>query len=513
MTALSPIAFTHDIRDFGAIGDGVTLNTSAVQQAIDLCTSTGGGTVVVAGGRYVIGTIYLKDHVTLRIENGAVLAGSTNIDHYTTDTHRNMCKDEPHMDRCLIFAKNAQSIRLEGGGTIDGQGGRENFPNPGDPMHNRPMMIRFVECSQVTITGLTLRDPAGWTCATLYCRDLVFDGLRIRSWVNDNGDGFDLDSCQQMNVSNCTFETSDDSICLQTSRPDLACRDLTVTNCVFYSRWAGIRIGLMSRGNFENIVVSNCVFKDIEDSGLKIQMCEGARMSNMTFSNLVMQNVPRPVFMTFCQQRVCDDSPKEMLPMKAMERIQFDNIVIDSSACDKHSGIFLTGLPGHPIEGISFTNIRLLTGGGGTAEEGAARSIPEYTLETLGNWWPEYYGLNGALPSHGIFARHVRDLTISGVTIQTAQPDARPAIVCDDVSSLRIANTTTHGSTAAESNIRLQNVQEAYLHGNVAQGESPAFLAVEGEHTKDVLILDRALLKGRPVTIHDSVASDAVQAS
>jgi polygalacturonase len=122
-----------DIRDFGASGDATTLNTAAIQRAIDACTANGGGQVLVAGGRYVTGTLYLKDHVTLHIASGAVLLGSTNIADYATDTHKNIYAGEPHMDRCLLFARRAVNIGLAGSGTIDGQGDRKYFPNLGDP--------------------------------------------------------------------------------------------------------------------------------------------------------------------------------------------------------------------------------------------------------------------------------------------------------------------------------------------------------------------------------------------
>lgn len=144
--------------------------------------------------------------------------------------------------------------------------------------------------------------------------------LTIHSRANHNGDGLDFDGCQNVRVSNCAFDTSDDSICLQASRQDRPCRDVVITNCSFCSKWAGIRIGLLSRGNIENVTVSNCIFKDIQDSGLKIQVCEGGIMQNMTFSNLVMTNVPRPIFMTFCQQRACCDAPEEMAPMQLRRR-------------------------------------------------------------------------------------------------------------------------------------------------------------------------------------------------
>lgn len=289
-----PKTNVYDIRSFGAVSDTITVNTVAIQTAIDKCNAAGGGVVLVSGGSYVTGTIYLKSNVCLRIEAGATILGSKNIEDYTTDTDRTMYIGEPHMDRCLIFARDAQNISIEGYGTIDGQG--KSFPNKTDLQKNRPKLMRLLNCSRIRIHDIAMRAPASWTTEWRYCYDIVVDGVTFFARANINGDGLDFDGCHNVRVSNCTFDTSDDSICLQTSLAEKPCYDVVITNCHFTSRWAGIRIGLLSRGNIENVAVTNCSFRDHKDSGLKIQMNEGAELKNMVFSNLVMKNVPRPVF-------------------------------------------------------------------------------------------------------------------------------------------------------------------------------------------------------------------------
>jgi polygalacturonase len=378
------------------------------------------------------GTIYLKSNIVLEIASGAVLLGSTRIADYTRDTHKQMYRGETHMDRCLIFARDARNIGLTGQGTIDGQGARSNFPNTNDPSNNRPMMIRFLNCTNIRMRDLTLVNPASWTSAWLYCNDIVVDGLSIRSRVNTNGDGLDFDGCKNVRVSNCAFDTSDDSICLQTSRPDRSCRDIVITNCTFCSKWAGIRIGLLSRGDFSNVTVSNCIFRDIDDSGLKIQMCEGGEMKRMIFANLVMVNVPRPIFMTFCQQRACVDAPYNMAPMKALRDMVFTNILVDAVERDKDTAFILTGLPGHPIENVTFSNISMRTQGGGTKED-TENTLAELDLAALGSNWPEYQYLGGTVPAYGLYARHIRGLKMNHVDFTTVIPDARPDIVLLDV--------------------------------------------------------------------------------
>ncbi|WP_111708289.1 glycoside hydrolase family 28 protein [Lutibacter citreus] len=426
---LQVFATDFNVIDYGAKADGVTKDTKAVQAAIDACTENGGGKVIIPAGKTVmIGTIYMKDYVTLHIENGAVLLGSPDYEDYTTDTHKNTYKNEPHMDRCLIFASNAKSFAFEGYGTIDGNGYMKNFTRK---KGGRPMMMRFLNCSKIHMNDITLINPAAWTSAWLYCDEIVVDGIKIHSRVNGNGDGLDFDGCTNVRVSNSSFDTSDDSICLQTSRADKPCKDIVVTNCVFTSKWAAMRIGLASRGDFESVTVSNCTFHDIQDSGLKIQMNEGAEMKNMSFTNLVMRNVPRPVFMTFCQQRAGVDSPVEMLPMKAMRSFIFSDFIVDNKELDKNSAFFLTGMPDNYISDIQLNNIQFTVSGGGTKED-ASKEIKEYTLDVLGEWWPEFY-LVKTLPASGIYARHIKGLSINNVHINTIKDDSRPPLVFDDV--------------------------------------------------------------------------------
>ncbi|QCX40323.1 glycoside hydrolase family 28 protein [Aureibaculum algae] len=434
-----------NVLDYGAKADGKTKDTKEVQAAIDACSKNGGGSVIIPSGKtVVIGTIYLKDFVTLHIANGATLLASPDIADYSTVTHKNTYKNEPHLDRCLIFAKNAKSFAIEGYGTIDGNGYAKNF----NKITGRPMLMRFLNCEKVHMRDVTIINPASWTSAWLYCNEIVVDGIKIKSRVNHNGDGLDFDGCTNVRVANSSFDTSDDSICLQTSRVDKPCKDITITNCVFTSKWAGMRIGLASRGDFDSVTVSNCTFHDIQDSGLKIQMNEGGEMKNITFSNLVMRNVPRPIFMTFCQQRAGVDAPLEMAPMKAMHNFIFNGMIIDNSMLDKNSAIFITGMPNRYINDIQLNNIQMTVAGGGTKED-ANNSIKEYTLDILGDWWPEF-SLIGTLPSSGIYARHVKGLTLQNIQLKVASFDHRAPIVFDDVIQDTIGFVTVNNVSFTE---------------------------------------------------------------
>jgi hypothetical protein len=423
-----------DIREYGAVGDSVRVNTAEIQAAIDACSQGGGGTVRVDAGVYRTGTVTLKDNTHLEVCPGAVLQGSPDISDYPPGHGKHMYRERV-MGRCLLFADGARNIGISGSGTIDGNGAV--FPNEGDSNRNRPMLIRFMNATGIRVRDVTLSAPASWTSAWLYCRDIVVDGITIHSRVRGNGDGLDFDGCTNVRVSNSAFDTSDDSICLQTSRPDRPCRDITVTNCTFCSKWAGMRIGLLSRGDFENVCVSNCTFRDIDDAGLKIQVCEGGTMRNMSFSNLTMQNVPRPIFMTLGQQRCCVDAPDELPPIGRIQRLRFSDFVVDNSELGLDSHIVLTGVPDGIIEDITLSGIDLISAGGASEEVAAVEGVPELTPDNLDGWWPEYRCFNRILPASGLYARHVHRLGCHNLKLRTIKPDARPVIVMEDVTLVR----------------------------------------------------------------------------
>lgn len=431
----------YNVIDFGAVGDGHTKDTQAVQLAINTCSENGGGTVYIPPGRkVVIGTIYMKDYVTLHVANGATLLGSPDIEDYATDTHHNLYKKEPHMDRCLIFAKEVKSIAFEGYGTIDGNGFKKHFTRK----TGRPMMMRFLKCTDMRMRDITLKNPAAWTSAWLYCSEISVDNIRIHSRSHYNGDGLDFDGCSNVRVCNSSFDNSDDSICLQASMPEYPCRDVVISNCIFETKWGGMRIGLLSRGDFESVCVTNCVFKDIEDSGLKIQMNEGGVMKNMVFSNLTMRNVPRPIFMTFTQQKAYRDAPEEMYPMKAMHNMVFSNIIVDNAKLDKNSVFFLTGMPGKPIKNITLRDIQLTVSGQGTHADAERTNLPEYTLDVMKGWWPEFSKV-GTLPASGFYFRHMEGVWLDNVQMTTIEEDARPPVIFDDVVGFDIGRFIVNG--------------------------------------------------------------------
>lgn len=283
----------YDVKDFGAAGDGSTKDTAAIQSALDACGRAGGGCVRLAQGIFVTGTLYLRNSVTLEIDSSAVLAASPDIEDYGTDTHHNRYRNEPELDRCLIFAEDAQNVTVCGHGTICGNA--KHFPNDGSIY--RPMMFRFLRCEHIHLENLKLYDAAAWTTAFLDSRYIWARGLDIRNEKRFNGDGLDFDGCSRVYVSDCNIRGTDDNLCLQSGSKAYPVEDIHITNCSFSSVCAGIRIGLKSIGDIRNVVISNCTMREIWREGIKIECSEGGRIEDILIQNVSMRNVRRPFFL------------------------------------------------------------------------------------------------------------------------------------------------------------------------------------------------------------------------
>ncbi len=461
------LAGVHKVKDYGAINDGKTVNTIAIQEAIDECTKSGGTVLFDGGGTFVTGTIYLKDNVHIKIESGTTLKGSGNIDDYTTDTHKQMYKREKALDRCLIFARNAENISFSGGGKINGN--VSSFPNRNDGQHNRPMLFRFLECKRLKMKDLYISHMSSWATAWLYCSDIVVDGITVDCSFSNTSDCLDFDGCTNVRVSNCNLIAADDCLSLQCSRKDKPCRDITITNCTFTSKWDALRIGLLSRGNIENVTVSNCVFKEIGHVGIQFELCEGGDMGNMTFSNLTMHNVRVPVFMGFFQQRACVDAPEEFAPMGTMKGFIFSDITckfervakkcaeFNKDITPKNSLIYISGLPGHYIEDIIFSDIILETNGGAAKKDFENAKVRELDPEYLKGWWAGIYKYDNdstVIPAHGIYARHVDGLYLNNILMSTRNKDERSAIVLDDVKRFKQTDVFDEGIKLKKKDIK-----------------------------------------------------------
>jgi len=492
------------VRDFGAKGDGVTLDTRAIQAAIDACTDHAGGTVFFPAGTYLTGAIMLNDNVTLHFGTEAKLLGSKSLGDYTLEGI--MFDQGP----CLIYAQHAKNIGLTGEGMVDGQGwafpcGTEGFnaededKAPRGESYPRPRLLDFANCRNVTLTHLTLKNAASWCARIEDCQGLRIDGVKVDNRVNQNTDGFHLVGCEDVFISNCDMNCGDDAFPLSKSA-----KNVVITNCVITSRWAAFRMGPYSTGTFKDIAVSNCVIHDTYGCGIKLQMVEGGVMEDIVFDNLVMEHVTGPISIRLAGYLGWKLERKESLPTGKFRNVMFNNIrasVAENSYPLEHevvrmpgelrSCINITGLPGYPVERVTFSNVHITFPGGGTAEEAARRDVPE-----MKDHYPEYH-MFGTLPAYGLYARHASGLTLHNVRFELVSQDLRPAIVCDDVEGLELSGFRADGDPEAESLIRLQGAREAFVHGCRPLNEIGTFLRVEGEGSRDIVLTANNLRKAQ----------------
>jgi hypothetical protein len=491
-----------NVRRFGAKGDSTTLDTAAVQAAIDACHSAGGGHVLFPSGlTFLVGTIYLKDNVQLQLEPNSTILGSDNLADYGNDVGLNPFFPET-IDPCLIYAKNATGIGITGEGKIVGHTGNNFTAPPGGDARaakERPMLIRFDTCTQVTVTGVSLFHCGSWCMHLKNSREIFLSRVHIQ---NDKQDGFDLDSCQNVSISDCHLECGDDAIAITTSVQDHPARNITITNCLLKSRCAGIRFGPLSKGDFENISVSNCIFYDCILGGIKLGVFEGATIRNCVFSNLVMDQVSAPlsIFIATWPSIGSTDPHPPMMPPGKIHDIQFRGIRAitrpgpPNAHPDGDSTMFFQGHPQSSIENILLEDINITFSGGGTLEQANRRNIVDMDQIDYrkDGYWTDHKTTWGIPPAYGLYARHIKGLTLQNVTFQLANPDQRSAVLLSDSENIRLTSFTAAADPPTTALITALNCASLQLRGVDASPRAAALLQVEGSASKNISIAEIA---------------------
>lgn len=289
-------AQVFSVHDFGAQGDGENLDTQAIQDAFDKCGKAGGGTVVIPKGTYLCGSVFMKSRTTLLLEEGATLKGSEEKNNYPVIDSRFM-GTEQKCHASLINAIDVNDITITGKGVVAGSG----IGGPRSP--TGPRVIEFIRCRNILIENIKVTNKGRWTIHLLYCTNAEARGLDVRS-VGPMADGIDPDSCTNVFITDCIFETGDDCIAIKSGKGQQAvdigipCQNITVTNCTMLGGHACVALGSEISGGIRNILVKDCVFKNMHRGfDVKTRKGRGGYVENVTVENIKTYGIPNAILM------------------------------------------------------------------------------------------------------------------------------------------------------------------------------------------------------------------------
>lgn len=445
----------YNVRDYGAKGDGKTLDHQAINAAIDSCVAHGGGRVVVPAGTYLCGSIRMKSHVELHLSAGAkILAAPASMKAYdeAEQWEGPAYQDGGHtyLKNSLIYAIGQEHVSITGRGMIDGQGLTKKDTEKGGVVNGGNIgtgdkAIAFKLCRNILIRDVTIYRGGHFAIILTGCELGTVDNVTI----DTNRDGFDIDCCKYLSVSNCKINTPrEDALVLKSSyalKKPVITEHIAITNCVITGYKLGslldgsyipepvswvcgrFKLGTESNGGYKNISLSNCTF--MYSSGLAFEEVDQGIMENITVSNITMNHVHHyPIYITTgCRNR----GPKERTTVSTGRDIMISNMVAND--VDSLAGIIVTGMPDEPLRNITLSNIQLQFRGGGRAE------LAKREYREQGKNYPEAKFAKET-PAYGLFARHVDGLEVNNVTFRTMKPEYRPAAMLVDVKNESITN-------------------------------------------------------------------------
>ncbi len=499
----SPVTF--NALDYGAVGDGQTLVTTALQSAIDACSRAGGGTVFLPAGIYLTGAIFLHSDVTLYIDAGATVLGSPEAAHYPV-IHSRWEGLEQDTYAPLIGGSGLERIAVIGRGVINGQGEiwwqrhRERTLQ-----YPRPRLISFKDCSNVLIQGITALNSPSWTITPLRCENVTIDGITILNPPDSpNTDGINPDSCRNVHISNCHIDVGDDCVTIKSGvegngRDRLQpCENITITNCTMVHGHGGVVIGSEMSGDVRNVVISNCVFTGT-DRGIRIKSRRGRGgvVEYVRVTNIVMQDVLCPFTMNLYyavgargDQVVSDRRPRPV--SDGTPRLHHIHLSHITARNVKVAAGFIYGLAEMPLQNISLSDISI------SMSPDAEAGYPEMAdgLELM---------QQAGLYMHN--AEHVRlhHIEITG--------QLGPALSLADVAEVDLNACTSSTPDTKVPVIYLQDVKEAFIHGCRASAGTDVFLSIAGERSQGIHLNGNYLARAvQAVALAAEVSPDAVTA-
>ncbi|MGE5520868.1 MAG: glycoside hydrolase family 28 protein [Candidatus Dadabacteria bacterium] len=379
------------ITHFGAVPDGTTLNTKAIQKTIDVCSENGGGEVIIPKGVFVSGAIFLKKGVALRIDKEGVLKGSVNRSDYPQVKTRWEGTEMMYM-AALVNADGLVNVKISGDGTIDGSGDvwRQNIANRIDTATiagrrwERPRLVCIQNCNDVELSGLRLHNQAVWCVHILYCKDVDIDGLDISADHNiPSSDGIDIDSSKDVEIRKCHIDVNDDCISIKSGKDEDGLRvnrpseDILVKNCHFGYGHGGVAMGSETSGGIRNVLIKDC----LADAGnwapirFKSQPSRGGVVENIRYENIKLNGTRKAVEFNMAWRMVPPvKPPARILPV--VRNVQLMGLVGNvNTVGDIH------GLEGSPIIGVTFRNCKLSAEKGLLIEHARKVDLSGLTME------------------------------------------------------------------------------------------------------------------------------------
>nr|WP_296486252.1 glycosyl hydrolase family 28 protein [uncultured Acetatifactor sp.] len=371
------INMIYNVNDYGAVGDGMHIDTHAIQAAIDACGQAGGGRVLLTGGHtYRCGSLVLRSCVELHLEMGAILKGSDRLEDYdlfgrgnidplkvSVPTYEN-CEYSGGPSLFFLYAKDCEYISITGQGKIDGN--ESIYYGAVTPWHidgsfyPRVPLLFLEHVQHLTLREVTLTGSAFWTTHLVGCEDVLIDGIRILNNLKlANCDGIDPDHCRNVRIVNCHIECADDCIVFKNTAGSMKygpCENILVSNCTLTSTSAAIKFGTESEALFRNIIVQNCIISR-SNRGISMQLRDKGSIENVTFSNIHIDTrqfssdhwwgKAEPIAITALKR-------KEEAEIGHIRNVTFENI-----SCNSENGILIYGENERNISDIYFSNVAL----------------------------------------------------------------------------------------------------------------------------------------------------------
>ncbi len=454
LACISAGAKVYNVRDYGAKGDGVNIDSPAINAAIDAASGNGGGVILFPEGVYSSYSIRLKDNITLRLEKGSVIKaakptaeqGYDPAEPNEWDAYQDF--GHSHWQNSLIWGIGLKNLKFEGEGLIDGTDALSRGLGRQGPVAEANKAIALKNCRNVTIKGISMLQCGHFALLLTGVDNLEID----RVLVDTNRDAFDIDCCANVRITNCMVNSlNDDGIVLKCSYGlgwPKATENVLIENCkvsgydpgtVYYGTYGEnitaapdrdgptgrIKFGTESNGGFRNVTIRNCEFKRCR--GLALETVDGAPLENIKVRGLKMDDIwNSPIYI-----RIGDRmrGPKE-LPASYARNIEISDVTVTN--CDSRYALLIVGLEGNPVENVTLKNIHIQYKGGLTLDDVRQQrnSNPFFFGRNSGYPEPSAHGIQ---PAWGVSMQHARNITFDNVTMELMQPDEREKIFLKDV--------------------------------------------------------------------------------